>query len=60
MKNIKNSTMLSNLIKMKKTKEKTKQLALSQILSTIIILLFTNVTTLKNLLNVLLIQNEMI
>ena len=44
-KSIKNLTVLLNLIKMKKTKQKNKK-------SRTIILLFTNITKLMNLLNV--------
>ena len=47
-------------LKRKKTKQNIKEIVLSQIQSTMIILLFTNIATLKNLLNVHLIQNEMI
>ena len=52
--------MLLNQIKSEKTKLKTKEVALSQIWSTMTLLLFTNIATLKNLLNVVLIQNETI
>ena len=50
---IKNSVIILNLIKMKKSKYKTKELVPSQIQSTISILYFTNITTLMNFSNVL-------